>query len=585
MGLWFSLNNYEMRIHYKSMVDTDAPTNVFGPYPNFYNQRVRSWDMANHVYGGDHVKVFLTTRHKTILGTIIMKLYQFYAVYAILADLVRIPVTVIYAWVRWQWLLIITPTYLFMATIALLIWNFIGYRNTPEMRSPLWIMITFQLYKDFSALIRVAGTFRAYFVYIPNYIRKPTIPELEARHGETAAIHYNERSGDDLKVPVWIDKTNPHFGKYYLHYDPEVPWVVNEPSEEDLARLSIAKPILWTVPADPAEAPVEQSIFDQEAVPVPSKPGFSPLPYTPISTQPTFQKPLMHKNPSVAPMASDMVSVGGQSYAESVYSPYLQPYTVISMKSARSSIRSSLKSQMSITLRRKSTNTMVDAPPSPYSPGRARKKVAKLGILPEETFDDVPPSPYSPGTGKKKKKKLLSSVSSLLQRKRVGELPQDGLFKTELHAIEAPPSPYSPGRGRKATLSLNRRRKTGQTQAVPLSSDGIFKVVAPLSPYSPRKGHRKVPIGFQTSSDESPFSSRVDAPPSPYSPRKGRRKVPIGFQTAYDESPFSPRKLLRMQMAQKTPASQGHERLEHFPLASPLEPETGEPALRTIVLQ
>ena len=29
---------------------TEAPTTVLGPYPNFYQQRVRSWDMSEFVY-------------------------------------------------------------------------------------------------------------------------------------------------------------------------------------------------------------------------------------------------------------------------------------------------------------------------------------------------------------------------------------------------------------------------------------------------------------------------------------------------------------------------------------------------------
>lgn len=39
MGMYLQrTNRYEMKLHPITMVNTDAPTSLVGPYPNYYNQ-------------------------------------------------------------------------------------------------------------------------------------------------------------------------------------------------------------------------------------------------------------------------------------------------------------------------------------------------------------------------------------------------------------------------------------------------------------------------------------------------------------------------------------------------------------------
>lgn len=251
MGLWFTRHGYEMRIHvsgetavgcsfvcslvrspwdspltksdcaiqYQVMVDTDAPASMIGPMPNFYNQRVRSWDMAEHAYAYAHVRVFFTTTHPTILGTIVMKWYQFYALYSIMADQLRCPVMILTSLVNARYFVTITGYFLLCYTAIVVVWDWWGYQRCPERKSTIWALLSFQLYKVPSILIRQIGMARAYLIYLPNYKAKPTIPELEREYRRAS----RDTSAGMRKCPVWIDYSNPTFGHYYQHYDPSRP--------------------------------------------------------------------------------------------------------------------------------------------------------------------------------------------------------------------------------------------------------------------------------------------------------------------------------------------------------------------------
>ena len=228
MGLWFQRQGYEMRMYHKSMVDTEAPTTIVGPYPNYYNQRVRSWDMAEHAYAYEFFRVLFFTRHKTFMGTLVLKCFQFYSCYSVLADWIRIPVMFLTMWVSWRFFVIISAGFVGLYTILTVVWDWLGYRRCPERRSRLVALLTFQLYKIPSIFIRLLGMGRAFLVYLPNFKAKPTIPQLEEEYAHIVNQPAEEAvpveaSGPTLinnaKFPVWLDKSNP----YYTHYDPKNP--------------------------------------------------------------------------------------------------------------------------------------------------------------------------------------------------------------------------------------------------------------------------------------------------------------------------------------------------------------------------
>lgn len=219
MGMWFQLNGFEMRLHHRTWVKTDAPTTIVGPYPNYYNQRVRSWDMAEHVYAWEFFKLLFFTRHKTFFGTVVLKWFQFYSCYSIVADWMRIPVMVLSIMVNASWFFTISGIFVVGYTILVIIWDSIGYRYCPQRKSRLLALLTFQTYKIPAVLIRLLGMIRAFTVYLPNFQAKPTIPELEE-------VVLRARDPSVLpKKPVWMERSNP----YYEHYLPSNPAAVTRP--------------------------------------------------------------------------------------------------------------------------------------------------------------------------------------------------------------------------------------------------------------------------------------------------------------------------------------------------------------------
>jgi hypothetical protein len=206
-----------MKLHSRTIVKTDAPTTVVGPYPNYYNQRVRSWDMAEHVYASDFLRLFLFTRYRTWLGFFVLKWFQFYACYSIVADWLRIPVIALSMWVNWTFFTSISISFVALYTGLLILWDSIGFRNCPERQSRFFALVTFQAYKLPAVLIRLLGMIRAFTVYIPNYQPKPTIPELEE-----SVLRAHDPTNLPKK-PVWMDRSNP----YYEHYRPSNPAAIH----------------------------------------------------------------------------------------------------------------------------------------------------------------------------------------------------------------------------------------------------------------------------------------------------------------------------------------------------------------------
>ena len=127
----------------------------------------------------------------------------------------------------------ITGYFLLGYTGFVIVWDWWGYGRCPDRRSKFLSLLTFQIYKVPAILIRLIGMGRAYFVYLPNYKAKPTIPMLEREYKNAARAASGTR-----KCPVWIDKSHPIFGPYYLHYDPKRPTEVLEepegPAEEPI---------------------------------------------------------------------------------------------------------------------------------------------------------------------------------------------------------------------------------------------------------------------------------------------------------------------------------------------------------------
>lgn len=243
MGMWLQRQGYEMRIESSVLVDTDAPTSICGAAPNYYCQRVRSWDMAEHVYAGETLSLFFTTSHSTILGTIIMKVFQFYSLFCILSDWIRLPVVFLGFYISWSLMLIKMGLVLVTSTLMILLWNLIGYRNHVAMRSNFFPLLTFQLYKILTMVIRFLGLCRAGAIYLPNFKPKPKIQEIEMivykQTQKSRDVVVLDISGDDeasevqgMPTPIWL--TNDARFKYYKdEFNFEMKRICKSKPEED----------------------------------------------------------------------------------------------------------------------------------------------------------------------------------------------------------------------------------------------------------------------------------------------------------------------------------------------------------------
>ena len=181
MGIYLQNHRYQMKLDTNVLLDTLAPASFGGPAPNLYCQRVRSWDMAEHVYFSQFAMSLFTTQFDTIVGTIVMKCFQLYSLYSIISDWIRIPTLVIALCFSSVQLATIMGGVLTGNTVLLLFWNLVGYRQRPSMRSSWFVVLTFQWYRVLMAVTRFLGFLRALTIYVPNFGRKPTIPQLEKR--------------------------------------------------------------------------------------------------------------------------------------------------------------------------------------------------------------------------------------------------------------------------------------------------------------------------------------------------------------------------------------------------------------------
>ena len=67
-----------------ALVATEVPTSYCGAMPNYYNQRVRSWDFAEHMLTFKFVRLFLKSYIRgSPLRTLVMKAFQTYVLYSI----------------------------------------------------------------------------------------------------------------------------------------------------------------------------------------------------------------------------------------------------------------------------------------------------------------------------------------------------------------------------------------------------------------------------------------------------------------------------------------------------------------------
>lgn len=170
--------------------------------------------MSEFVYAYEFVRLLFVTKHRKWSGMLVLKAFQLYGCYSLVADALRTPIIAIMVWTSPIFFLSVSGCCFVFHTWLLIVWDYLAFRRCPHRRSGLFVLLTYQFYRFPVLFFRFLGMIRAYTVYLPNYKHKPTIPEIEKEILE--APKPRQRRG---RLPVWMDRTN----HLYQHYDPKRP--------------------------------------------------------------------------------------------------------------------------------------------------------------------------------------------------------------------------------------------------------------------------------------------------------------------------------------------------------------------------
>ncbi len=178
MGLALQKLRKTMKVCGASFLNTAAPTTLFGAFPNYYQQRVRSWEMGRHVYFWKFVQNLVTPGPpRSVVGHAFVKGVQLLAVVGNLADYARIPLMVIMFndpsyWAKFGAFTVgsIAPAFW---------WNYVKLSHRPDLQTTLRAVVTVPAYKVLYSAVSVLSVPRALFIYLPNLEPKPTIEKLE----------------------------------------------------------------------------------------------------------------------------------------------------------------------------------------------------------------------------------------------------------------------------------------------------------------------------------------------------------------------------------------------------------------------
>ena len=241
-----------MRLHPTTMVNTSAPATICGTIPNFYSQRVRSWDMSEFIYAYEFVRLLFTTKHHTFVGTVVTKAFQLYQCFTLLVDVFKIPIFVGGILVDARLFFFLLGISFFFQTSLLLLWDFLAFRRCPHRLSNVFPLLTYQLYRILVQLIRFLGLIRALTVYLPNFTPTPTIREIEN------AFRTSPKQGET--VPVWLDRVGPykHYFEHYYHADADRQLIV------EMAKSDTTDDVTSTTEEDHLEAGEARPDLDEE---------------------------------------------------------------------------------------------------------------------------------------------------------------------------------------------------------------------------------------------------------------------------------------------------------------------------------
>lgn len=200
-----------MRLGLKLTIDdsqvfkTEVPETMFGAAPNYYQQRVRSWEMGRHVLYKDMIRgLFARNGQTSAHGLFVQKLMQSYALVANLVDWLRVPMLVAMGGERHFW----EKAGAFTAgpLIPAMVFKYIICRNRPDMAPSFKAAATFPIYKMLYSSLSVIGAARSLYFYWPNKNKVLTVPEMEKRN-DPRCIYLAAQFADD---PGFLARDRTH---------------------------------------------------------------------------------------------------------------------------------------------------------------------------------------------------------------------------------------------------------------------------------------------------------------------------------------------------------------------------------------
>lgn len=170
MGMHLSRNGYKLHYCQDVMFDTLTPSSLIGKSPNFYQQRVRSWDFGEHMAIFKHLKSFFVGYvRKSIFGTLMMKVSQLYLLMTIINDWIKVPIIIAYTSRRPSFFMVVVMANIVLNLLIVCVWNYWSCRNRPDIRVGFVTILTSPIYRLITTITRVLSVFYCCFIYWTNF--------------------------------------------------------------------------------------------------------------------------------------------------------------------------------------------------------------------------------------------------------------------------------------------------------------------------------------------------------------------------------------------------------------------------------
>jgi hypothetical protein len=178
MGLGLQAVGKRMAIESGVVLDTEVPETILGAAPNYYQQRVRSWEMGRHLlYWKFLNRLFRRNGQNTVIGFSVQKVSQTYAIASNLVDWLRVPLFVAMGANANFWTL--SAAFSAGPVVPLLTYKYIKCSKRSDLAPALSTVLTFPIYKILYATVSILGAVRSVGYWWPSLKPRKTIAQLE----------------------------------------------------------------------------------------------------------------------------------------------------------------------------------------------------------------------------------------------------------------------------------------------------------------------------------------------------------------------------------------------------------------------